>query len=265
METNANRLRKYSGITLGIVLVTAFVLVQPTMQTSYAQVVDEGAPAFESCEFYYADQAEDPFSMNTVRVKDVAKTVIVEKEIFRCDTVQGDVDLLVHVATFAEIFENMTSKSIIAKRALVVSCAKLDITSGDGGGVVIGCDTYTPKTDFIPVTQCFDITDNYLEHPQEMNTVNKGNTVKTIEAEKEVFYCNFSGSETGPNGGADDNDKKVEQYIITEIWENVGLLPEDTIVQKNVESLRCWTLVDLALVESCQFTTVQLQEVDPFE
>ncbi|MGH9922550.1 MAG: hypothetical protein ACRD38_07345, partial [Nitrososphaerales archaeon] len=92
METNVKRLRKYSGITLGIVLVAGFVLVQPTMQTSYAQVNDEGAPAFEQCSFYGYDQPDDPLGMNTVRVNSIAKTIIVEKEVFKCETVQGGID-----------------------------------------------------------------------------------------------------------------------------------------------------------------------------
>ncbi len=148
METNAKRLRKYSGITLGLVLVTAFVLVQPTMQTSYAQVADLGAPDFEECKFnlagslsLQAGQPADPLSMTTVRVGQVAKTVIAEKEIFRCDVVQGGQDLIVDVTIYAEIYENMTSKSIIAKQVRVVTCVKLDVTGTDGGGIVVGCDT----------------------------------------------------------------------------------------------------------------------------
>jgi len=281
METTAKRLKKYSGIALGIVLVTAFVLVQPTLQTSYAQVSDLGAPAFEECTFVVDPagaknhgQPADPLSMNTVRVKDVAKTVIAEKEIFKCDVVQGGQDVIVDVTIYAEIYENMTSKSIIAKQARVVTCVKLDVTGADGGGILVGCDTYKPLTDFIPVSFCFELTGfaGYLLLPQEMNTVNKGNTVKTIEVQKEVFYCTFNTGPpfptvvTGnPSFEADVDDKKVEQYIITETWENLGLLPNDPVLFSTIESLRCWTLVDSALVESCQFSTVDLEETNPFE
>ncbi|MGH9923569.1 MAG: hypothetical protein ACRD38_12545, partial [Nitrososphaerales archaeon] len=179
--------------------------------------------------------------------------------------------LIVDVTIYAEIYENMTSKSIIAKQVRVVTCVKLDVTDTDGGGIVVGCDTYKPLTDFIPVSFCTELTGQlgYLTHPQEMNTVNKGNTVKTIEVQKEVFYCTFNTGTQVPQvvtgHEADGDDKKVEQYIITEAWENLGLLPGDTLVKQTVESLRCWTLVDLALVESCQFTDVRLQETEPFE
>jgi len=277
METNVKRLRKYSGIALGIVLVTAFVLVQP-MQASYGQVSDLGAPAFENCEFWLDGQPEDPYTANTIRKGHVALTVIAEKEIFECETVQGDIGVIVDVTTYGEIYENMTTRDIIAKQAFVVTCVKIgdpDGTPTDGTYQVLGCDTYRPLTDFIPVSGCRDILNfnssdfrDVLEQPQEMNTVFKGDTVKTIEIEKEIVFCDFGSTDsTGGDdiGPVDEDDKKVEQYIIQETWRDLGLLPANTVVEQHVESLRCWTLVTDALVESCQFTTVQLQEVDPFE
>ncbi|MGH9922588.1 MAG: hypothetical protein ACRD38_07535, partial [Nitrososphaerales archaeon] len=219
---------KYSGIALGIIMVTAFVLVQPTMQTSYAQVVDEGAPAFESCEFVLRQQARDPLSMNTVKNGEIAKTIISEKEIFECELVQGGEEVLVHVNTVVEVLENMTTKEVISHQALVISCVKED-ADRDGvsdSGTVFGCDWYRPGTDFIPVTNCDDRTNDYLEHPNEMNTVNKGKTVKTIIAQKEVIECEFN--DVDPR-----NNKKVEQYIIEEIWEDLRLAPDDTVVQLN--------------------------------
>jgi len=272
MEMNHERKPKYSAITLGIVLATAFVLVQPTMQTSYAQVVDEGAPAFDNCFFSPRDQPDDPLAMNTIRNKDVAKTVIAEKEIFRCETVQGDIPLIVDVTSFAEILENMTSKTIISKQAHVITCTKLDVRFHDliyydraaGDGSVVGCDVYVPKTDFVPVSDCWEQS---IDHPQEMNTVNKGNTVKTIVAQKEIFLCFFDNRvmdhENSYYNWFDDDDKKVEQYIIEEVWENLSLAPGNTVVQQNVESLRCWTLITEAFVESCQFTSVPVQEFVP--
>ncbi|MGH9922585.1 MAG: hypothetical protein ACRD38_07520, partial [Nitrososphaerales archaeon] len=248
---------------LGIIMVTALVLIQPAMQTSYAQVIYEGAPAFESCEFELDEQADDPLSMNTIKNGEIAKTIISEKELFDCETVQGGVELVVHVNTIAEILENMTSKEIISQQALVITCAKIeadDEALGSADGTVLGCDWYRPGTDFIPVSDCDDITgdDDYLEHPNEMNTVNKGKTVKTIVIQKEVIQCFFN------NTGIDD-DKKVEQYIIEVIWEDLRLAPGDTVVKLNTESIRCTTLITDAFVESCQFRTVPLQEFIPEE
>ena len=269
-----NKKPKYWAMSVAAVLVTAFVLVQPTMQT-YAQVADLGAPAFYACVFEPREQAQDPLSMNTVRVNDVAKTIIVEKEIFQCKTVQGNIDLIVHVDTIAEIFENMTSKDIIRKQAEVVTCVLLDPSGPfdsqpDNDGSVLGCDVYTPGTDFVPVSDCRELTgiDDYLEHPQEMNTVNKGKTVKTIVAQKEVFYCEF-GPPNPPQPLMDDcggndvcDDKKIEQYVITEIWENLNNLPDNPVTQKNVESLRCTALIETAFVESCAFESEPVQELE---
>ena len=259
-----NNKPKYSAITLGIILATAFVLVQPTMQNTYAQVGAEGAPNYFDCELWYGDQLSDPFEMDTIKNKQIAKTIIAEKEIFRCQTEQGHIDLLVDVTVVAEILENMTSKNVISKRAHVIACAKLapdnqGVGGGNGGGdsTLLGCDTYTPRADFIPVSSC----DAFALHDemQEMNTINKGTTVKTIIAQKELLFCDFgSGSPTNPDG----NDKKVEQYTIEEIWEDLRLAPANTVVKQTVESLRCWTLVTEAFVESCQFTPVQVQIYD---
>jgi len=254
---------KYSAITLGIVLATAFVLVQPTMQASYAQVGAEGAPNYFDCRLFFGDQLSDPFEMNTVRVQDIAKTIIAEKEIFRCQTEQGNIDVLVDVTVVAEILENMTNKNIISKQAHVIYCVKLapigqTINGPNGDGTLLGCDTDIPNADFVPVTDCTSF--GLHDEMQEMNTVNKLKTVKTIIAQKELLYCTFG------NGGQptlpDSDDKKVEQYTIEEIWENLNLAPADTVVQQSVESLRCTTLVTEAFVESCQFTSVPVQPYD---
>ena len=258
METKNERPSKqpkYWAMGVAAVLVTAFVLVQPTMQTTYAQVAEEGVPEFFNCEFDTNEQADDPLDMNTIRNKDVAKTIIAEKEFFECETVQGGIDILLDVTLIAEIFENMTTKSIISKQAHVITCAKLE------DGVALGCDTYRPRTDFIPVSECDD-DPKTITHPQEMNTVNKGNTVKTIIAQKEIFYCSFEENVDVNFDAPDSDDKKVDQYFIEEIWENLSLLPGDTVVQKNVESLRCWILLTDAFVESCQFTSLQVQELE---
>ena len=64
MEARAKRL-KYSGITLGAVLVAAFVLVQPTTQQANAVGV-EGLLGYDNCYFgerTLEDQPEDPISI----------------------------------------------------------------------------------------------------------------------------------------------------------------------------------------------------------
>ena len=272
MEMNNGSKPRYSAITLGIVLLTAFVLVQPAMQNTYAQVGVEGAPNYFDCRFKDVDQLSDPFEMDTVRSGKIAKTIIAEKEIFKCQTEQGNIDVLVDVTTVAEILEDMNTKTVISKQAHVIYCVKLaplnqginDFPGGDA--TLLGCDTDVPDTDFVPVSNCWE---EEIDEPQEVNTVNKGKTVKTIVAQKEIFVCIFGEKEACWDycGRAyfDSDDKKVEQYIIEEIWEDLRLAPSDTVVQQNVESLRCTILITDAFVESCRFTEVQVQEFVPEE
>jgi hypothetical protein len=139
------------------------------------------------------------------------------------------------------------------------------------------------------------INEVFPTHPQEMNTVSKGSAVKTIETQKEIFLCNLDAVtnlddleftndivitcfQVGQSEVAcliiPVNEKKVEVLTITEIWEDLSLLPGNPIVKKTFESSRCVVtlIVDgdgdgdadpfdredrLVNAESCQFSTFQ--------
>lgn len=188
-------------------------------------------------------QPEDPISMNTVRNKSIVKTIHAEKQIFDCKLEQGSIPVIADVTIIAEIFENIDTKSIIKKQAMVVTCVK-ETESVQ----VLECNSEV-------ISQSVAITRNCVEeliaHPQEMNTVNKGNIVKTIEAQKEVFRCTLR---TEPL-----ELKKVDIVLFTEIWENLGLLPDNPIIKTTFDYLRC--VIDmttsLPTVETCQFKTVK--------
>ena len=239
METSRNVGRKQKYYISVAFLVTALVLVQPIY--SYAAKV-EAIPGFDNCKLVSSQTllaVGDPISMNTVRAKDIAKTIHVEKEIFECLLIQGDLPVIVDLTTIAEIYENMTSKSIIRKQAEVVTCIK-DPKQAD----VIGCSMTIPSTNAVPVgSKCVAIND--FANPQEMNTVNKGKIVKTIEAQKEVFYCWVGNVE-----------KKVDVVIFKEIWEDVSKLPNDPVISESFEKFRCVVKIDTASVESCVFSGV---------
>ena len=87
-EMETERLGKYSGISLAAVLAIGFVLVQPTMNQAYAVGI-EGLPAYDGCSVFDPPN-EDPTSMNTVRHKDIVKTIHAEKEVFACKLEQGN-------------------------------------------------------------------------------------------------------------------------------------------------------------------------------
>jgi len=269
METNRNdRLRdqtSYWGISLAAVLVTAFVLVQP-LATTYA-VTTEAIPAYGQCELW-DDRPHDAIQQNTVVGTDgttpIAKTVHSEKELYNCTLVQSGINVTIEQTIYAEIYENMATKSIIRKQVEVITCVK-DIEAA----AVIGCKiNNNVGKDPVPLIGC-EQEDNFLRFPTEMDTVvstTSTNIVKTVESQKEVFLCNVT-------DGLDENDgdKKVDLVIFTEIWEDLNKLPSNPVVKKTFLSLRCVTVLqeDLdgdgddidadenrAVVESCQFSNV---------
>ena len=183
-------------------------------------------------------QPDDPISMNTVRNNNFAKTIHAEKQVFNCKLEQGDIPVIVDVTIIAEIYEDITTKSIIKKQALVATCTKDAAT-----GTVIECKATSPSQDPVFVRNCSEVR---IEHPQEMNTINKGSTVKTIESQKEVFLCSFG-----------DASKKVDLVLFTEIWEDLRLLPDNPVVKLTFEAFRCVVNVGEATVESCVFSNVE--------
>ncbi len=291
METNAKRLRKYSAISLGIVLVTAFVLVQPTMLVSYAEeqggvspgLGAEGIPSFDDCEltdwerhveppdFDNTDeeQPEDSMSMETVRSGNKVLTIHVEKETYSCLLNQGGLTVLLHNDIYLQILENMETQEIIATNALATTCMKDEDTAQ-----TIACESYPVPTTPVPVgNRCDNIeedggTSDPTKHPQEMNIVKKLSTVKTIVAQKEIFMCGLD--ELGESCqshcfDAFDTWKKVDIVIFTDVYKDINTL-EDTV---KFYEYRCVTLVtnddnddndedDVrdATVESCIFRQV---------
>ncbi|MGH9921505.1 MAG: hypothetical protein ACRD38_02000 [Nitrososphaerales archaeon] len=330
--------KMFSAISLGAILLMAFVLVQPiqvsaqsTMSnqeiiemieaqagdltleeedaineylnslrsmgsnggTEATSITAQGNPSFNGCIseltlpilafLGFNLQPEDAVSMVTIKSGNIAKTIHAEKEIFHCFTEQGGVPLVVEMTVFAEIYENLNTMEIIRKQVEVVTCTKLLDTAK-----VIGCETDSVPTDVVPLTGCYDqaivlIIGSFLpitldllpNHPQEMNAVNKGKIVKTIESQKEIFLCNLDVDNDKDFGSVifPTNEKKVETVIFTEIWEDLNLLPGDPVVKKTFESLTCVVslLVDgdgdgsvdfdnpadmLVNVESCQFSSL---------
>ena len=245
---------KYGAISAAILLVTAFVLVQP-IQTTYAQVSDEGIPPFDNCDI--RDVPEDPISQNTIKKAniDLVKTIHAEKEIFDCTLVQGiNFPVIVDVTTYIELYVNITEQEVIDTNVIVTSCVKDENTAD-----IYGCEVYEPTLDTIPVSACVEQVDG-ITHPQEMDTVNKGNNALTIESQKEVFLCDF---EPDPQV-TPDLLKKVDLVIFTEIYENLN---SQTIQDVQAHAMKCTVLVfdgDLdndrrdATVEACVFSELQV-------
>jgi hypothetical protein len=184
-------------------------------------------------------QPEDSISMTTIRNGNIVKTIHAEKQIFDCELPQGDIPVIADVTIIAEIFEDLNTKSVISKQVEVVTCIKMNST-----GVIVECNLSIPSQDRIPVTNCSENTD--ITHPQEMNTVRKGSTAKTIETQKEVFICIFSDSDP-------TNDKKVDLVLFTNIFQNLNTQTSD---DPQILSMKCVIKIDTVTVESCHFRTI---------
>ena len=239
MNTTKNvRQTTYYGIGLAAILVAAFVLVQP--MNAYSQVGASGI-LLNNCTL--ATQPDDGVDMNTVigskSGTEYAKTIHREKQIFECEDLNNPSTIyIVEVAIFAEIIENMYKKNIVKKQAEVITCIKNDV------GGVVECQKRTPTTQPIAAGPC---DEQFLSHPEEMNTVvsvKYPNIIKTVDAQKEVFLCDFN--------------KKVDVVIFTEIWEDLNKLPLNPVVKREVVSLRCTMSTILAIVEACVYSPVAL-------
>jgi hypothetical protein len=251
MTNTVNQPVKYLGISTAVLLVAAFVLLQP--MNAYSQVGAEGI-LLNNC-VLADDQPEDPIDMNTVLGTkltktageyNLAKTVHREKQIFTCEDANDPTILYtVEMAIFLEIIENLDTKAIERKQSDVVTCIK-DIADGS----VEECQRRAPSsTQNIAVSDCTQVE---VQHPLAMNTVvnpERTNIVKTIDAEKEVYTC---------ENGTGAPLKKVDQIIFTEIWEDLTKLPKNPVTKRTVESARCTIVIPLAVVESCIFDTVSL-------
>jgi hypothetical protein len=181
-------------------------------------------------------QPEDAISMTTVRNQNIVKTIHAEKQIFDCELSPDGIPVIADVTIFVEIYEDLNTKTVISKQVEVVTCIKRSEVIQ-----VLECNLSIPSTDRIPVTNC---TESPVEHPQEMNTVRKGATAKTIEAQKEVFTCIFNDSDPA-------NDKKVDLVLFTEIFQNLNTL---TSQDPQILSVKCVIKIDNVTVESCRFT-----------
>jgi hypothetical protein len=264
---------KYKGITLSVVLVASFMLVQPIMHQAFSVEaesvgIEAGVSPYDDCTL--RDSHEDPISMDTVRSGKIVKTIHAEKEIFECFVIQGNIPVIVDVTTFIEIFEDITTRQVTGTKVLVTTCLKQNNTAS-----VLDCVSSEPGTTAIPLTNCAEDTD--ITHPMEMNTVVKANSniAKTVEAQKEVFLCDLDGDTApgnlcSPTAPRDDDptcfdpDKKVDVVLFTEIYEN---MVTRTIIDTQFYSMRCVLLITDntlvsdggktdATVESCAFSSI---------
>jgi len=122
--------RKYYAFGLSILLVTAFILIQPMQAHSVL------FPSVFNCEFRPHDfvfgssnatQPADPTSMNTVRNGNIIKTIHAEKYVFDCERDPGNKPTILDLTIIAEIYEDVKTRSVLSKNAFSVTCVKTNI------------------------------------------------------------------------------------------------------------------------------------------
>ena len=202
-------------------------------------------------------------SMNTVRNKNIVKTIHAEKMIFDCFLDQGNIPVIAEVTTYMEIYEDIDDREVIETNAFATTCLKDQFT-----GTVIDCESYDIPTATVPVgSNCEEEggdPNEVFTHPQEMNTITKGIIAKTIEAQKETFDCELAGDEE-EDEGAVEVEKQVDIVIFTEIYEN---LTTQTVLEVQFHVMRCvMLLTDETLVsdggfrdgvvEACRFSSIE--------
>jgi hypothetical protein len=155
------------------------------------------SPIPQGCQLR-SPQPEAPLELNVVAVKNLVKTIAVEKELFGCFDAQSNLASIKTVDTTIEITERGTTgpnptittvgKSIetqtCAKNLQTgrVSCKAEAVPLGTTETPLTGCSVNHGTYPFDPVQQ--------PTHPIEMSTVVLDDgLVKTVQVEKEVFDC----------------------------------------------------------------------------
>ncbi|MGH9877461.1 MAG: hypothetical protein ACRD5H_07465, partial [Nitrososphaerales archaeon] len=222
--------QKYFSIAISALLVMGFILMQPIQISGFDPtpdcVTDDPLPT--DC----IVNLEDGIAMNTVRSGKFVLTVHAEKEVFHS---VGDVsdptdNRITDVTVIGMIYENLNKlpgDPVISKQAHVLQCEKKENTAQ-----LLGCFGFQlgeNRRAIIDVDECVDPAKEQvfaphsdsevlpLTHPQEMNTITRGNIAKTIEAQKEIFVCEVDLESESLVGSF-----IKEVVIFTEIYEDLS-------------------------------------------
>jgi hypothetical protein len=187
-----------------LVALSALILVR---SAGAASPSPSPSPIPEGCQLV-SPQPEAPLKLNLVSLHNVAKTIVMEKEVFNCYDSQSTLATVRDVQTFIEMIERgVPGKSYgkhgehdsspgvrpLGKMVQADTCIK-DLK---GGGV--SCQTVNLQLGVTtkPLDRCRVTKGTYPfavvpqpTHPVEMSTVTLGGgLVKTVAVEKEVFDC----------------------------------------------------------------------------
>lgn len=226
-----------SAVILSIIVITGIIISQSLQVEAQKETATKIPDAIKVTKCQVVNPPTDPVDMNTIIFKDIAKTVHVEKEIFKCITKNG-APVIAMVSLFTELFEDLRTQSTLNKTVETVTCVK------GYNGTVSYCDSkQIPISSQYPfAVSCDPLNLRILNimSPVEMKTVVSSNGIsKTVDAEKEAFLCTFKQNKP---------TQILDVMLFTEIFEKV---PSGTVIKKNVESISCLKDIDTAKVLTC--------------
>ena len=224
-------------ILTALLIITGFIIIQPLQIQGQKEIATNIPDPIKVTKCQVVNPPIDPIDMNTVIFKDIAKTIHVEKEIFKCKTKNGAL-VIAMVSLFTELFENMGTQSTLNKTVETVTCVK------GYNGTVSYCDSKKiPISNQYPFAVSCDPSNLRILNitsPIEMETVVSSNGIsKTVEAEKEAFLCTYKQNKP---------TQILDVMLFTEIFEKVS---SGTVIKKNVESISCLKDIDTAKVLKC--------------
>jgi hypothetical protein len=227
----------YATILTSLLIITGFIIIQPLQIHGQKEIATNIPDPIKLTKCQIVNPPTDPIDMNTVIFKDIAKTIHVEKEIFKCKTRNGALVVAI-VSLFTELFENMKNQSTLNKTVETVTCVK------GYNGTVSYCDSkQVPISNQYPFTvDCDPLNLRILNisSPIEMETVVSSNGIsKTVEAEKEALLCAYKQNKP---------TQILDVMLFTEIFEKVS---SGTVIKKNVESISCLKDIGTAKVLKC--------------
>src|SRR5215212_2547704 len=110
-------------ILTALLVITGFIIIQPLQIQGQKEIVKNIPDPIKLTKCQIVNPPTGPIDMNTVIFKDIAKTIHVEKEIFKCITKNG-APVVAMVSLFTELFENVRTQSTLNKTVEAVTCVK---------------------------------------------------------------------------------------------------------------------------------------------
>jgi hypothetical protein len=114
---------KIISLFLTTILISGFIIFQPLQINAQNKTVTIIPDKNKVTKCKFVTPLTDPIDMNTVIFKDIAKTIHVEKEVFKCKTKNGAL-VIAMVSLFTELFESMRTQSTLNKTVETVTCVK---------------------------------------------------------------------------------------------------------------------------------------------